>query len=176
MLKETLVGFNVDVRTRVAMDAERLMAPLNWPSPVTVIMEEAEEPEPTLMRVGAETVKSTTLTVTVTVWDRVPLVPFTVRRNVPRLEELTVRVEEAVVPSVTLAGLRENVRPRGVADDTRDTVPVKPPRLSSRTVSVLDEPSSIEEIVGPEILKSTTPTLTVTEWVSEPLVPVTVTM
>lgn len=65
--RTTLAGLTVALRPPGATNVEIPMVPLNSPRPVTVIVEEVEEPELILMRVGAETVKSTTLTVTVTV-------------------------------------------------------------------------------------------------------------
>ncbi len=95
----------------------------------------------------------------------------------PVVGELTVRDENAVVPNVTQVGLREGAGSDG-AEAERHTVPLKLPRLVSRIVEVDDDPTGIVRVLGlAERSKSNTATTMVsgTEWVSEPLVPVTVT-
>ncbi len=92
--------------------------------------------------------------------------------------ELRFRVEVPVPPAVrvTLAGLTETVRPEGDTAVARDTVPAKPFRLVRVIGAVLAAPVMTVTLDGPERLKSTTFTATVTAWESEPLVPVTVTV
>jgi hypothetical protein len=80
---------------------------------------------------------------------------------------------------VTLAGLRDAIRPEGATAVDSETVPEKLLRLARLTATVPVEPDwnvRLEEL--PDMLKSgviTTPTVTVVEWDSDPLVPVTVT-
>ena len=75
-----------------------------------------------------------------------------------------------------LAGVRVQVRPAGETDEVRATVPVNP--FTGATVMVDDPetPTFTVIAVGAAVTeKSVTATLTVAEWDSEPLVPVTVT-
>lgn len=125
-----------------------------------------------------DTEKSTTLTVTCTGVEREPMVPVTVTMKVPEVVELTVSVEVPVAPGlrVTLAGLTEAVRPPGMTDVERLTVPAKPAKL----VRVMDEVSELPawtvSVVGlAEIVKLPTPTVIVVVWDSGPLVAVKVT-
>ncbi len=111
-----------------------------------------------------DTEKSTTLTVTCTGVEREPIVPVTVTMYVPTVLELTVRVDVPVPPGLrlTLAGFTEAVRPPGMTDVERLTVPAKPARL----VRVMDEvpelPAWTVSVVGlAEIVKSPTPTVIV---------------
>lgn len=89
-----------------------------------------------------------------------------------------VRVEETLplVLSATLTGLRLVDGPDGIMVEDSDTVPENPPRLARVTVAVADEPMLTASDVGlAEMVKSSAVTETeiVTEWDSEPLVPVT---
>ena len=70
---------------------------------------------------------------------------FAVLRAVP-----TVRVEEALVPSETLAGVKLIVRPfaDGVMLDLSVTVPVKPFVAVTVTVYVVDDPREIVRVDG----------------------------
>ena len=78
---------------------------------------------------------------------------------------------------VTLTGLREVVRPLGVTDVERLTVPAKPARLVRVMVEVLEPPAWTVSVVGlAEIVKSPTPTVIVAVWDSGPLVAVMVTV
>ncbi len=99
------------------------------------------------------------------------------------VDELKVQFEVAELPEVIvkLVGVQEVARP--VEGDTEvESVrePVNPLRLVSVTVDVPDEPAGKVTVDGLAVmLKSTsltTLTLTETEWDSEPLVPVTVTV
>ncbi len=95
----------------------------------------------------------------------------------PPVGELTVKVEvpEPFDVSVTLAGFVEAVRPEGDTAVVRAILPVKPPRLWSVIVEVPDWAANIVKFVElEEMEKSTTLTVTCTERVREPLVPVTV--
>ncbi len=111
--------------------------------------------------------KSPTLTVIVTEPDREPLVPVTVTVYMPRAVVevvMTVRVEVAEVPRLTLVGPRDSVRPAEEATAERETIPVKPPNPVTVTVEVSEEPTSTESVEGlTDILKPTTRTVTVTE-------------
>jgi hypothetical protein len=110
------------------------------------------------------------------VWDREPLVPVTVTTNVP----LAVAVHDSVlVPDpVTLVGVKVQVMP--VAGDevaVRDTTPANP--LTAVTV-IVEVPAWFTltvTLVGlAAIVKFWTVNVTVAEWESVPLVPVTVTV
>ena len=79
-----------------------------------------------------------------------------------------------------LVGLRVQVRPAGETVDVRATVPVNPLRGATVIVDVPAAPARTATLVGLAVtVKSgTLPTVTVTvvEWLSDPLVPVTVTV
>ena len=80
-------------------------------------------------------------------------------------------------PSVMLAAFVEAVRPGGVAEVERVMVPVKPLRLVRVRVDVEDDPAWMVMLSGlPARLKSIILRLIETEWTSDPLVPVTVTV
>jgi hypothetical protein len=116
--------------------------------------------------------------VTVAVWDSVPLVPVTVTVSFSAVGELHESVEVPVVPRVTLVGLRLQVA-LPVAATVRLTVPEKPPMLVTVIVEVPVAPALTVILRGLAVtLKSTVMTVTVTvaEWDSGPLVPVTVTV
>jgi hypothetical protein len=88
----------------------------------------------------------------------------TVTVYVPTVLELTVRVEAPDPPGIklTLAGLVEAVRPVGVTDVERLTVPVKPATLLSVMDEILELPARRFTVVGlVEIVKSPTPTVIV---------------
>lgn len=75
----TLVGFTAQVNPGSDIDDVRLMVAVNPWSGATVIAEIAVAPASALTLFGlAVTVKSLTVTVTATAWDRDPLVPVTV--------------------------------------------------------------------------------------------------
>jgi len=85
-------------------------------------------------------------------------------------------VEVWLAPNTMLEGVRVQVRPAGETVDVRATVPVNP--FTGATVMVDDPetPTLTVIAVGAAVTeKSVTATLTVAEWDSEPLVPVTVT-
>ncbi len=67
----------------------------------------------------------------------------------------------------------EAERPVGDAAE-RDMVPANPERLAKDTLSMPDEPELNEIDPGAVMLKSVTFTPSVTAWLSEPLVPVMV--
>ncbi len=96
----------------------------------------------------------------------------------PSVEALTTTVEVPEVPRLTVAGLSDAVRPvAGETDDESATVPVKPPRLVTVIVEVSEEPRPrVIVFVDADILKSTTLTITLAEWETMLLVPVTVTV
>ncbi len=76
---------------------------------------------------------------------------------------------------LTLVGLTEEVRPEGETLVVSAMLPAKPPKLLSVMGEVPDCPSKIVRLVEPvEMEKSTTFTVTWTEWVRDPLVPVIV--
>jgi hypothetical protein len=84
----------------------------------------------------------TTLTVTLVVWVRDPLVPVTVTVKVPVVDDETVRVEEPDPPEEreTLVGLREAVKPEGETVEESDTVPMNPPWLVRLMTEAPDVP------------------------------------
>ncbi len=95
--------------------------------------------------------------------------------------KLQVDVEDPPEVGVKLVGVHDAVRPvEGVTDFDNVNEPVKPLRLVRVTVDAPDEPIGNVTVDGlAVILKSggaTTLTLMVAVWVSEPLVPATVTV
>ncbi len=76
-----------------------------------------------------------------------------------------------------LDGVRVQVRPvAGDIEDVRVTVPVNPLTGATVTVEVPVAPATTVTVVGLAVtVKSVTVKVTVVEWISEPLVPVTVT-
>ena len=82
--------------------------------------------------------------------------------------------------NVTLVGLSDAVKPEGVTEEDKETLPEKPLRLARLMIAVPEEPDWIVRLVELlEMLKSgvtTTLTVTVVVCVSDPLVPVTVTV
>jgi len=80
-------------------------------------------------------------------------------------------------PSATLVGVRVHVKPAGVTDDDRVTVPVKPFRAVTVMVDVAAALASAVALVGLAVrLKSWIVTVTVAVWVRPLLEPVTVTV
>ena len=80
-------------------------------------------------------------------------------------------------PSVILPGVRLHDSPDGLTDVDSVTVPVKPLRGATVIVEVAVVPTLTLALVGLALtVKSVTATVTVAVWVSEPLVPVTVTV
>jgi hypothetical protein len=76
-----------------------------------------------------------------------------------------------------LVGDRVQVRPVGETEEVRATVPVNPWRGATVIVEVAAAFASAVTLVGLAVtVKSLTVTVTVAEWVRDPLVPVTVTV
>jgi hypothetical protein len=132
----------------------------------------------------------TTLKVTRTEWDSVPLVPVTVMFPVaPWVPAIIVRVEVAVPlrGRLTVLGLMDHTLhcgegQRGEGEVCSEIVPLKPFTLERVIVEVAVEPAGIERLVGfAVIVKSgggddeTTVKATLTLCDRLPLVPVTVT-
>ena len=96
------------------------------------------------------------------------------------VDEVIVQVELAEFPDErnTLVGLHETVRPVGVTDSVRFTLPEKFPRLVRLIVDEALEPDWKLTVDGLAVTlnpdDATTLTLIVTWWDSELLVPVTV--
>ncbi len=93
--------------------------------------------------------------------------------------ELTVSVDVPDPPEtrVTLAGLTDTDSPVGDTEVESETVPANPLRLERVRVDVADCPAWVVMLTELAVmLKSTTRRMTDTEWVSGPLVPVTVTV
>jgi hypothetical protein len=82
------------------------------------------------------------------------------------------------VPRVTVVGLHVAIRPGGLTDVARLTVPAKPFKLATVMATFAEEPTAMLTLVGlAEIAKSgggATLKVTFAEWDREPLVPVTV--
>ena len=122
--------------------AERPTVPENPLTEVIVIVEVPEDPWVMVsVFVEAVIVKSTTFTVTATVWTVGPLVPVIVTVYVPTVDELKVQVEAPLPPdpSVMLVGVHEVATPAGEDVDTV-TVPAKPLTLTRLMLEVLVEP------------------------------------
>lgn len=78
---------------------------------------------------------------------------------------------------MTLAAEKDAVIPTGLIIVERLTLPPNPPWPLIVIVDVPEEPASTVRVVGfAEMAKSPTPTVTITEWINEPLVPVIVTL
>ncbi len=86
-----------------------------------------------------------------------------VRVKVAVTEQLTVRVEVAEVPRVTLVGLSRELQPVGAPMAVRLTVPVKPFTAATVMVDVAEEPGTKLMEVG---LAVTVKSVTVTETVA----------
>ena len=128
-------------------------------SPVTVIVEVPAAPTLTVTAVGdAVIVKSWTTKVTVTEWDRLPLVPVTPTWTVPAAAKVHDRA--ALPDPVTLVGdtLHE------VLFVARVTTPAKPFTAVIVIVEVPAEPALTVTLVGDAVIvKSWTLNVTVTE-------------
>ena len=86
-------------------------------------------------------------------------------------------VEVWDAPRMILVGVRVQVRPAGETVDVRATVPVNPFTGATVIVDVTAVPELVATLVGLAVtVKSVTVTVTVAEWESDPLVPVTVTV
>jgi hypothetical protein len=136
----TPVGFRVQLRP-VEGDtaAVRLTTPAKPLTAVTVIVEVAVPATLIAADVGlALIVKSWTTNVTVAVWDNDPLVPVTVTVNVVEVVEEHDSVEVWLAPNTMLVGFNVHVKPAGVTDEVRATVPVNP--LTGATV-IVDVPA-----------------------------------
>jgi len=87
---------------------------------------------------------------------------------------------EVPEPPVMLVGLRVQVRPAGDTVEVRATVPVKPLIGATVMVDVAVAPERIVTLVGLAVIEKScaavTVTVTVVEWDSVLLVPVTVTV
>jgi hypothetical protein len=147
----------------------RLTTPAKPFWPVTVILEVPAEPAFTVTLNGlAAIVKSWTTNVTVTEWDREPLVPVTPTWTV----ETAANVQDSVAlpEPVTLVGATEHE----VLFVVRLTTPAKPFRAVIVILEVPAAPTFTLTLVGVAmIVKSCTMYVTVTEWDRLPLVPVT---
>ena len=74
-----------------------------------------------------------------------------------------------------LVGERVQVRPAGETVDVRATVPVNPFTGANVIVEVTAVPEFVDTLVGLAVtVKSRMSTVTVAEWIREPLVPATV--
>src|SRR6266581_1086402 len=104
------------------------------------------------------------------------LVPVTVTVYVPA-GPLQDSVEVWGAPRMMLVGLRVHVKPAGDTVLVRVTVPVKPCTGATVIVELAVAPARALTLVGLAVtVKSRTVTVTVAEWVRDPLVPTTVTV
>jgi len=117
-----------------------------------------------------------TVTVTVTEWEREPLVPATVTPNIAVV--LPEQVRTAVPEPVTFVGLKLHVRLEGDALEVRTTTPLNPLTPLNATSEVLESPAAKLMVGGRAlIVKSTMWKRMLAEaWDSVPLVPFTVTV
>lgn len=87
------------------------------------------------------------------------------------------RAEVWLTPRTMLVGVRVHVRPAGETDEVRATVPVNPFNGATVIVDVAAVPTLTLAVVGLAVTeKSVTMKVTVAVCVSDPLVPVTVTV
>ena len=182
-LSAMLEGFRDAVRLPEDDVAVSVTVPLNPPRLVRLMVELPLEPRIMLTVVGlALIVKSGTLTVRVMLWEREPVVAVIVTVYVPGrmpLVEEKIRVEapEDPLDNAIVVGLRVTVGPEGETVAVSDTLPDSPLTLDSVMVEFADVPGGAESEFGlATIVKSTTCTMICTEWRSEPLVPVIVTV
>ncbi len=176
-VNKTLRGLSVAERPGTeGTEAVRLTVPL---SPV-LVKTTREEPEvPAVIDIGLEEmVKSNTLTVTVVLWDKVPLLAVAVAVDNPATRELQDKVELPEEPSLMVPGARVQERPVAVVTlRVRVSLPVKPFRLVRLIFEELVAPTLILTKVGPAAMeKSCTLKVTGSWWNKEPLVPLTVTV
>ncbi len=97
----------------------------------------------------------------------------------PDVEEENLQDEEPIVPAgrKRLVGLHDTIRLEPEAEITRFMLPENPPRLVNVTLDVAEEPAAKMTDAGFTLMsKSTTLTVTLTLWETEPLVPKTVTV
>jgi hypothetical protein len=164
----TLVGEKVkDIPVAVGdTDADIETTPVK-PWLLVVMVEVADWPAMKLAGVAspAVTEKSpVTVTVTVAVWDSVPLAPVTVTVYVPAGADTDVAIVSVLVPEepvvrLMLVGKNVNVIPGAVGETVVDnpTLPVNP-RLFDVMVEVVDPPAMmLAGVAGPaDIVKSPT--------------------
>jgi hypothetical protein len=92
-------------------------------------------------------------------------------------EKVSVEVPEDPLDNATEDGLRATVGPEGETVAVSDMLPDSPLTLESVMLELAEVPGGVESELGlATIVKSTTCTTTRTEWLREPLVPVTVTV
>jgi len=160
----------------------RATVPVNPPRLARLIV---ELPDPTsiLIVVGLDVrLKSGTLTVMVAVCDREPVVAVIVIVYVPGVIPVVVENVSSELPepppvNVTLVGFRVTVGPDGDTVVVSETLLDRPLILARLTVEFTDVPGGVVWELGlVDIEKSTTWTVTWMECVSDPLVPVIVTV
>jgi hypothetical protein len=171
--------------TEVGLSVQAVLSLVNATVPVKlfkgeiVIVEVPAVPTTTVTAVGfAEIVKSgaaVTVKATLVEWDSAPLVPVTVTVSEP----VVVKVHESVEvpePPVTVAG----VKVHAVLSLVRATSPVKPFNGAIVIVDVPGVPTITETVVGLAVSVKSGVAVTVkvadAVWVSDPLVPVIVTL
>jgi hypothetical protein len=110
--------------------------------------------------------------------ESVPLVAVTVTVYEPAVDELRVQVEVPEAPRETVVGMHVAVRPDGLTEVVRATLPVKPFTLAMVITTSAEEPTVKLTLVRlAEIVKSgdgVTLKVTDAEWDREPVTPVTV--
>ncbi len=105
--------------------------------------------------------------------ERDPIVPATITLNAPGIEPVQFSVE--VPESVTLVGVRVQVRPVGETVEVSDTTPLKPFTAFMVTVEEAEPDCAMLMLVWLALMvKSCTVTVAVAVWVILLLVPITV--
>ena len=146
--------------------------PANPFNAAIVIVEVADDPTATAAGDVAAIVKSWKLNVAVAVCTRAPLVPVTVRVNVPAAVELQDTV--AVPDPVTVPGvIAPHVNPAGTVS-VNVTTPAKPLTAVIVIVEIADWPAFTAAGEDAAMVKSTKLKVAVAVWTKAPLVPVTV--
>src|SRR5712691_2620257 len=123
--------------------------------------------------------KSVTVYITVAVWTRDPLVPVIVTVYCPASRKLQDTLAVAVVPRVTLVGVRVQLQTAvdGNTEAESATEPAKPPRLEIDKVVDLASPATVVRLPGFALrLKSCIVYMMVALCIRAPLVPLTVTV
>ena len=173
---EMLDVLNDGVSPRSEGIAKRFAVPENPFSPVIVIVELALEPAWMLSETGLAAMEKSgprTVTETVTKWKSEPETPVTKTVYVPGTVEFTLRMAEPL--PITKAGEIDAFRLND-GEAARLTLPANPLR---EDIVIVDIPGLVVLIVNgfgdASIEKSgaITVTVTKTEWLREPLVPVT---
>jgi hypothetical protein len=130
------------------------MLPPKPPMLLSEIVEVALAPVP-IERVGMfeEMEKSGTLTVSVRLCERVPILPVTVTMYTPGVvfagaETVSVDGDDPLADRLTVAGFREMPSPEGETLPVNDMLPESPLRLAIVIVEFADAPAGNETVLG----------------------------